>query len=242
MQVTHRGWTRLFWPSIFSGHRHMVSFHGWVNDLPAVFSEVALGILIVLASVAAIDVIAWWLPLCFSLLRPPDHLQQLPTPDGRKTTPPSAVGSGSSQPSESLYWEPPRWPSWPATSFATVPKNSASPRSWLQAAPFSRCSSPGRFPPFRLQCRVRLPAVRRRRRRLLPDPSARRRQCAGGDWRCERQGMPAALTVSLAVGALSLAVEISTSPRRFLQRSIAHSWAQLRRLHHLPRSSRRCRR
>jgi hypothetical protein len=49
MQVTRRGWTRLFWPVyVFAGIATWFPFMDWVNDLPAVFSEVALGILIVL--------------------------------------------------------------------------------------------------------------------------------------------------------------------------------------------------
>jgi hypothetical protein len=49
MQVKRRGWTKLFWPVyLFAAIATWFPSMAWVNDLPAAFSEVALGILIVL--------------------------------------------------------------------------------------------------------------------------------------------------------------------------------------------------
>jgi hypothetical protein len=49
MQVRRRGWTRLFWPVyLFAAIATWIPGMAWVNDLPALFSEIALGILIVL--------------------------------------------------------------------------------------------------------------------------------------------------------------------------------------------------
>jgi hypothetical protein len=49
MQVPRRGWTRLFWPVyVFAGIATWFPFMAWVNDLPAICSEAALGVLIVL--------------------------------------------------------------------------------------------------------------------------------------------------------------------------------------------------
>jgi Stage II sporulation protein E (SpoIIE) len=48
MQVPRRGWTRLFWPLyLFAGIATWFPSMAWVNDLPALFSEVALGALTV---------------------------------------------------------------------------------------------------------------------------------------------------------------------------------------------------
>jgi hypothetical protein len=48
MQVPHRRWTRLLWPVYaFAGIATWFPSMAWVNDLPAIFSEAALGVLIV---------------------------------------------------------------------------------------------------------------------------------------------------------------------------------------------------
>jgi Stage II sporulation protein E (SpoIIE) len=48
MQVPRRNWTRLFWPVYaFAGFATWFPSMSWVNDLPALLSEVVLGILIV---------------------------------------------------------------------------------------------------------------------------------------------------------------------------------------------------
>lgn len=48
MQVPHRKWTRLFWPVyLFAAIATWIPSMEFVNDLPAVFSEVALAVLIV---------------------------------------------------------------------------------------------------------------------------------------------------------------------------------------------------
>jgi len=48
MQVPRRGWTRLFWPVyLFAGIAAWIPSMAWANDLPAIFSEVVLGILVV---------------------------------------------------------------------------------------------------------------------------------------------------------------------------------------------------
>jgi hypothetical protein len=48
MQVPRRSWTRLFWPVYaFAGIATWFPSMGWVNDLPALLSEVVLGVLIV---------------------------------------------------------------------------------------------------------------------------------------------------------------------------------------------------
>lgn len=48
MQVQRRGWTRLFWPVyLFAGVATWFPSMAFVNDLPAVFSEIALGGLLV---------------------------------------------------------------------------------------------------------------------------------------------------------------------------------------------------
>jgi len=47
MQVRPRGWTRLFWPVyLFAAITTWIPGMSWVNDLPALFSEIALGVLI----------------------------------------------------------------------------------------------------------------------------------------------------------------------------------------------------
>jgi hypothetical protein len=47
MQVRPRGWTRLFWPVyLFAAIATWIPSMNWVNDLPALFSEIALGVLI----------------------------------------------------------------------------------------------------------------------------------------------------------------------------------------------------
>ena len=48
MQVPHRKWTRLFWPVyLFAGIATWIPSLAWADDLPALLSEVPLGILIV---------------------------------------------------------------------------------------------------------------------------------------------------------------------------------------------------
>jgi hypothetical protein len=48
MQVPRRGWTRLFWPIyLFAAIATWIPGMGFANDLPALFSEMALGVLIV---------------------------------------------------------------------------------------------------------------------------------------------------------------------------------------------------
>jgi len=63
MQVTHRGWTRLFWPIyLFGASPH--GFLPWPGSTICLQSSLRLpsGFSSFWASVAAIDVIAWWLP------------------------------------------------------------------------------------------------------------------------------------------------------------------------------------
>jgi hypothetical protein len=48
MQVPHRRWTRLLWPVYaFAGIATWFPSMGWVNDIPALLSEVVLGVLII---------------------------------------------------------------------------------------------------------------------------------------------------------------------------------------------------
>jgi len=76
MQVTHRLDEAVLAHLSFRGIATWFPSMAWVNDLPAVFSEVALGFSSFWASVAAIDVIAWCCRFAFHFSSP-DHLQQL---------------------------------------------------------------------------------------------------------------------------------------------------------------------
>ena len=219
MQVTHRGWTRLFWPIyLFGGIATWFPSMAWVNDLPAVFSEVALGILIVLGfrrgnrrdrMVAAAFAFHFFVRLTIS-----NSFQRL---TGLKNY--AAIGG----------WQ------WQFTTIGITLLGTAT------LAILARDLLRDRTEKQRLA--AELAASRAVQQMLIPReiPSIpgfnvesvyRPYGDVGGDFfqilplgagsalvvigDVSGKGMPAALTVSLAVGALSLAVEISTSPKEIL--------------------------